>query len=362
MSKLLVEVSRVNKIEKHPNADRLRIATIKGWNCIIGLTDFQEGDLVVFIPPDSVIPEELAEKYNLEYLKKGARIRTIKLRGFISQGLCLPIPEGKTWEEGLNVADLMGIIKYEPPEPKKCSVNGGGQVSKKKLNPLFDKYTDIDNVKNYNLVFKEGDEVVITEKIHGTNFRAGRLAVYPRSILGWIQKYIFGRINEFVYGSHNVQKKPFSLNKGFYGEDVYGIIAKRYKLAEILPEGYIIYGEIYGNRIQELSYGVPDSIEVAFFDVKKYGLYLSHSEFLQFCCDRSLPIVPILFRGKFKSGDLKTYTSGKSVLAKQNKKDQIREGCVITSYIEENHPRIGRKILKSVSEEYLLTKNRTEYH
>ena len=63
MSKLIVEVCKVDNIEKHPNADRLSIATIKGWNCIVGLNQYKPGDLVIFIPPDSIVPEDIIKKY-----------------------------------------------------------------------------------------------------------------------------------------------------------------------------------------------------------------------------------------------------------------------------------------------------------
>ena len=118
MSSLIVDVSKINKIEKHPNADRLRIATVKGWQCIIGLDDFKEGELIIFIPPDSVLPDELIDKYKLEFVRKGGRVKTVKLRKFISQGLCLPIPEGKNWKEGKSVATELGITKYEPPKAR----------------------------------------------------------------------------------------------------------------------------------------------------------------------------------------------------------------------------------------------------
>lgn len=363
MSSLIVDVAKIIAIEKHPNADRLRIATVKGWNCIIGLDDFQVGDLIVFIPPDSVLPDSLCDKYNLEFVKKGGRVKTVKLRGYISQGLCLPLPEGKKYKEGHSMAKEMGITKYEPPtRSNQHGFNAGQMPTKKKLNPLFDKYTNIENIKNYNAIFKEGDKVVITEKIHGTNFRAGHLTICPRTIWGWIKKHIFKKDYEFVYGSHNVQKKPFSSNKGWYGEDVYGQMAKKYNLAEIIPKDYIVYGEIYGPKIQELTYGMI-KIDLVIFDVKYKNKYLDFPEFLTFCEERQLPMVPIHYIGDYSEEVLKQYTNCDSALTRiKHKVSQMAEGCVVTSYMEEFNPRMGRKILKSINTEYLLTKKRTEYH
>lgn len=359
MSSLIVEVCKVSKIEKHPNADRLSVATIKGWNCIVGLDEYKEGDLVIFCPPDSVIPSDLIDKYNLEYLKKNGRVRTVKLREYISQGLILSIPREENWKEGRDVAKELGITKYEPPIS--CNLQrSGNRPTKKKANPLFSKYTEIENIKNYNSIFKEGDRVVITEKIHGTNFRAGKLSRYKGSLWGKILSFLFGKY-EFVYGSHNVQLRALH-HKNFYGEDVYGKIAKKYELAKIIPKDYIIYGEIYGKKIQELEYGMKD-IDVVFFDVKYKGKYLKWEEMVKFCVSLNLPIVPIFAIENYKFDMLKTYTQGNSSLAfKICKEDHIREGCVIKSLEEVNHPRIGRKILKSVNPVYLLRKNRTEHH
>lgn len=357
MSSLIIEVCKIENVEKHPNADRLAIATVKGWKCIVGLNDFDVGDLTIFCPPDSIIPTDIIDKLNLEYLRKGGRVRTTKLRGFISQGLCLPmslLPKGR-WE-GKNVAKILRITKYEPSEPYYQQFRGG-QPTKKKRNPLFDKYTDIENINNFNTVFQNNDLVVITEKIHGTNFRAGKLKRYRNNLWGKIMSFFFGKY-EFVYGSHNVQLCAFNRHKNFYGEDIYGKIAKKYNLAEIIPNDYILYGEIYGKGIQKLTYGMED-IDVVFFDVKYKGKYLNQNRFLLFCAERNLPVVPILYQGIYLSGQLERWNEGASELSKSL---QIREGCVVKSLIEENHPRIGRKILKNINPEYLAKKDRTDYH
>ncbi len=369
MSKLIVEICKITKIAKHPNADRLDIATVKGWNCIVGRDNHKVGELVIYCPPDCIIPSNIIEQYNLEFLKKNGRVGTIKLRKYISQGLilnldCLPglrTSQGHPIRFGLgsDVAKVLGITKYEPPVNTSFS---GNLPSKKKRNPLFDKYTEIENIKNFNTVFKEGDEVVITEKIHGTNFRAGTLPINPGytlidKIKYLINKYVFKKKYEFVYGSHNVQLTGLNKRKNFYGEDVYGRIAEKYKLAEIIPKDYILYGEIYGKGIQELEYGMKD-IDVRFFDIKYKGEYLDWRKFQNFCYEYKLSVVPILLIANFTENYIKHMSTGKSVLDIT----QIREGCVIKSLHEENNPRIRRKILKSVNPEYLLKKNRTEFH
>lgn len=368
MSKLIVEACKIEKVENHPNADRLDIVTVKGWNCIVGRNQYKVGDIVIYCPPDSVIPDDIIDKHNLEYLKKNGRVGTVKLRGYISQGLILDIPEefNRYAKVGMDFANMLKITKYEPPEPSFQQT--AGKTTPKKNNPLFDRYTEIENIKNYNGVFQDGDQVVITEKIHGTNFRAGILPVAPGyGLIGkikyLIQKYVLRQADEFVYGSHNVQRGSFARRKCFYKTDVYAEISKRYRLSEIIPEDTIIYGEIYGAGIQKgYTYGFVDgvsgNIDVVFFDVKVKGKYLDYAEFVSFCKDRKLPMVPCLYMGAYSEAIRKQHTEGKSVLSDSQK---IREGCVVKSLKEENTPRVGRKILKSINDEYLLIKDRTDY-
>ena len=359
MSKLIVEVRPILKIETHPNADRLDIATVQDWNCIVGRDQYKVGQLVIFVPPDSIIPASIIDQYKLEYLKKNNRVGTIKLRKVISQGLILDIPKDKNWKEGQNVSEELGIVKYEPPEPSFSVINNGKRSTRKHRNPLFDTYTDIENIKHYPNVFTEEDEVVITEKIHGTNFRAGNLELYePNKLLAWFKRVILKQSHEFCYGSHRVQIYGYRRNS-FYGEDIYGKIAEQYKLKEIIPQDYIIYGEIYGPGIQDLTYGEKE-LKVMFFDVKYKDRYLSYAEFNKFCNERNLPVVPVLWYGKFSKEVLKQSTEGNTVV--NLLLNQFREGCVVKPVIESNNPSIGRKVLKSINTEYLLRPQGTEHH
>ena len=359
MSSLIVEVCRVDEIEKHPNADKLSIVTVKGWNCIVGLDQYKQGDLVVFVPPDSIIPENIIEKYNLTYLKNGGRVGTTKLRGFISQGLILDLPEGK-FKVGDDVSKVLGITKWEPPVSQ--NHQQANVISKKKLNPYFDRYTEIENIKNYKNVFEPGDMVVVTEKIHGSNWRAGNLPIVIDKTQPFMYrlkvkiKKLLGETHQFVYGSHNVQLHGKNKSNNYYGEDIWGKICAKYDMVNKIPKDYIVYGEVYGKGVQDLTYGLND-IDFMVFDVKYKGKYLGWNDLKTFCEEYDLPMVPVLYVGKFEEDTLEKYTSGKSMICPK----QIREGCVIKDFHEKQHKRIGRKILKSISPDYLLRKNGTEF-
>lgn len=361
MSSLIVEVCRVDSIEKHPNADKLSIISVKGWNCIVGLDQYKEGDLVVFIPPDSIIPEDLIEKYELTYLKNGGRVGSTKLRGYISQGLILAPPQGKKYKVGDDVAKEMNIKKWEPPTPSYQQNQSGKKSTPRNINPYFDKYNDLENIKNFNNVFKDGDKVYISEKLHGTSWRAGNHPVVnkgiKRKIVNFFKKLI-GKYDgyEFVYGSRNVQLS-YTSKKGYYGDDVYGNIAKKYNMKNIIPKDYGVYGEVIGRGIQDLEYGL-DEHDLYIYDIKLNGKYLPYEDMKAFCDERNLKVVPLLYIGEWNSELINTYTNGKSILAPK----QIREGCVIKDYNETNDQRLGRKVLKSISFDYLTRKNATEFH
>lgn len=367
MSTLIVDVCEIKSIEHHPNADRLDIATVKGWNCIVGRDQYKVGDWCVFFPPDSVLPANLIEQYELEFLKKGGRVGTLKLRGFISQGLILPytcIPENRRWcDVGDDVRELLGVTKYEVQE--RVTSKSGNITFRKVQNPFFSKYTDIENIQNFDTVFQEGDIVDITEKIHGNNIRFGWLPIEinwnsrnPFSIVrSLFNRYILGRKYEFVYGSHNVQLQ-FDSDKGFYDSNIYANILKSYDVSG-LPRGYIFYGEVFGKGVQDLEYG-RDGLDLMLFDVKhaESGQYLSPTKARNMIYDFGFTPVPFLYAGPFSYSMLKICTEGDSNICD----GQIREGCVVKPIDETNDKRIGRKVLKSINPEYLARKNRTEFH
>lgn len=360
MSSLLVPIVKIEKIEKHPNADTLSIANFEGmgWNCIIKTDSFQVGDLAIYIPIDCVVPQSLIEEYDLAYLKNGGRITTVKLRGCVSQGLLLTLRD-KPFQLGENVAEKLGVKKWEPPVNQQL-----GRTNRvKNANSNFNKYTDIENIKNYFNVFEDDEEeVVITEKIHGTNARFGMLPANNLSkniftmFFNKIKSYLFDSY-EFCYGSHNVQLGALKNNDDVNEDSVWSKMAKKYNLNKIIPKDYIVYGEIVGPGIQDLIYGLED-IDLYVFDIKYKGVYLSYDEMIEFCNKFNLKTVPLLYRGPYNKDLLLTYTDGQSLLCPK----QIREGCVIKPTQEKNDKMIGRKILKSVSVKYLTRKNGTEYH
>lgn len=115
-------IQRILTIQPHPNADRLEIATVLGYSCVVLKGIFKAGDLVVFIEPDSVLPDK---EWALPY-KKGSRVRAIKLRDEWSFGIVLPVAaipalRELVIKEGESVSQLINVIHYEPPAPQELN-------------------------------------------------------------------------------------------------------------------------------------------------------------------------------------------------------------------------------------------------
>lgn len=363
MSTLKVEVLPIEDVQTHPNADALEIASIKGWQCVVRKDSFKKGDLCVYFPIDSVLPNTLEatifgsdSKVKLHH----SRVKTIKLRGAISQGLAVPpsLIGVLNPKIHLDLTSTLGVTKYEPPVKASPQRNCLG-VSKKQSNPHFKKYTSIENLKNYPCLFEQGELVHITEKIHGTNFRAGWVRTHAGTWLKKVLKF-FGLLPEweFVYGSHNVQLQSRPYN-GFYEKNVYSEAVINYGLEKALRRGEVVYGEIYGDGIQKgYNYGCPPGVrKLVIFDVLRGGSYLPHDAVVSFCSDEMLPVVPTLYTGPFCLDKAKELASGGSVLYPEEK---IKEGVVVRPF-SESTTYMGRKILKLINDDYLL-KDQTEFH
>jgi len=308
-------VGKVTEIKAIEGADNIELAVVGGWNAITKKGEFEEGARVVIATTDAVIPQELSDGMGVtSYLRKGGRVRTVKLRGVYSECLIIPTRFCKQQylKEGEDKMEELGIFKYEPPV-KQVQLASGRKI-KYRDNPNFGIYYKFPNLKNVTGMFTEEDNVQITRKLHGTNARYG--IVKKRSLSFWDKVKKFFRVAdelidyEYVYGSHNVEKG--SESQGFYSTDVWRTIAEKYDIKNKLREqalwyhktgdlgsGIIIYGEIYGAGIQKnYDYGLKD-IEFAGFDLVIDGKYETtlYTEFAFSQYNLNLPHVPVLYEG-----------------------------------------------------------------
>ena len=310
-------IGKIGSVVEIPGADNIELVLVNGWQAITKKGEYNVDDFVIIATTDAVIPKELSDSMGVTgYLRKGQRVRTIKLRGVYSECLLIPLDvvfKSSTARDGfVEGQDMMGhlnIHKYEPPV-KTVTLESNGRKIRYHQNPNFHIYYKFPNQKNVPDMFNEDDIVVITRKLHGTNARYGIVRKNKLSILDRV-KLLFGNKwtrFEYVYGSHNVEKGSDS--QGFYSEDVWEKIARKYNIREKLwdhvksaykpnelEKGFIVYGEIYGEGIQKnYDYGL-DTIMFAGFDVEVDGKYESYSsEFTHFSL-MGLPQVPQLYLG-----------------------------------------------------------------
>lgn len=357
MSTFRVLIERLT-IEEHPNADRLEIARVGDYQSIVLKGQYETGDLAAYIPEAAIVPQPVLAELGLEGRLAGSdanRVKAIRLRGVLSQGICYPARDG--WVEGQDVTEELGVTKYEPPIPASMS----GEVFAAGLERCM-RY-DIENFKRYPDVLEDGEPVVITEKLHGT----------------WCQLAVMSEdLAHDPHGRLIVSSKGLAARGLAFMPDApqneHNLYLRAARQLEILArlagaaEPTFVLGEVFGAGVQDLSYGASARREGAIgfrvFDVHVgrpgQGRYLHDDELEDFCREHDLERVPVLYRGPFEREVMLTLTDGAESISGEGL--HIREGVVVRPQRERRDDRIGRVQLKSVSADYLLRKGGTEYN
>lgn len=392
MSTFEVKVYKL-EIQPHPNADNIELAKVGDYISIVRKGDFKTGDLGVYIPEQALVPQRFLKAMGLEGKLSGKdknRVKAIRLRGVLSQGLVYPVkptdipgpmpymieiwkPDepgitSESWyvNEGEDIAALLGITKWEPPLETIPQQMRGRTVGVA-LNITVNY--DVENVKKYNQVFQEGELVSITEKIHGTFVQFGyipRRLFEPYLHLGCYtvtSKGLGGRgvLLDFA-DANNVYARTAQDPRYGIG---YKIVCIKAEYQELIGDNPVyICGEIFGPGIQKgYGYGLASG-EVGFrmFDIA-YGergnlKYIRSSQVWKIAKDYEIPMVPVLHAGPFSKEILAQCTSGRETVS--GRAVHIREGCVVKPFEERYDPKAGRASLKSVSDAYLLQDN-TEF-
>lgn len=252
----LATIRTINDIQPIPDADMIEVATVDGWKCVVKKGTFKIGDKSVYIEIDSLIPTNREEFNFLKPNKEGFhRLRTMRMRGQISQGLLIPPPEDKTvWND---LGDYYGIKKYEIPEELSMQGDIYGPF------PHFIPKTDLERIQN--LSDFEGT-FHATAKMDGTSLTCYRYE------------------GHFGVCGRNWEKKETE-------KCVYWKTVKDLKLDEKLPEGFAIQGEVMGPKIQSNRGGYPHPVLLIFdvFDIKK-GEYLEEEDMVRFLFNIHVPI------------------------------------------------------------------------
>ena len=330
----LASIRKISDIQIIPGADMIELAIVDGWKVVVAKNvEHKVGDMVVYCEIDSFLPI----KEEFEFLRKssykkmsdgteGFRLRTIKLKGQVSQGLILPLkdlqlPNKDLLEVGMDVTNLLGISKYEPPIPAELS----GKV--KGLFPSFLRKTDEERIQNLSDEYEnlKQHKFYVTEKLDGSSAT------------------FYSKDGVFGVCSRNLELLETEGN-------TFWKVARELKLEEWLTSqdvNYSIQGELIGESIQGNPYKIKGQT-VGFFNAFNIDTqeYLGLEEFEKLISSMGLKSVPILDR-EFTLPDtideLLTYADEKSVL----NSNFDREGVVIRS--------LDRKIsFKVISNKFLL--------
>ena len=302
-----------------------------------------EGDLVVYVPGDSLLTDEWATKLDVKSLLKGGnRVAKIALRGEPSFGLVIEIPADKkgVWQEGDNVADYFGITKYEPPVK---TTTGDAAKYDSEIDPYFDKFTDIQSGRLYTSVFTVGERVVMSEKLHGTNVRVGCINGHK------------------VAGSMELRRSPpvdanYTKSTYWFPWSIPGVVQLIEDLS-IEHKVVELFGEVYGNSIQAgFKYDAGNGVGFRSFGIKINDRFLDWDDFASKCAEYSIPMVTVLYDGPFDFAKITALIERDSTLGNA----PVMEGGVAVAVPERTDPKVGRAILKYISYRYDLLKNKPD--
>lgn len=321
MTEFRVEVVRVGPVRKHENADSLSITDVHGgYPVIFKCGEFQEGDLATYVPVDAVMPDAL----EWSFLGSKRRVEAKRLRGVFSMGLLAKAHEGASVGDDVRVA--LGIEKWDPSEDAATPQKVVGEDDEATGPALPIPVYDIEGYRKHKGVLQDGEEVVLTEKIHGENAR-----FYHDGSRLWV-------------GSRTRWKRLDAATP-------WTNFARAEWLEEYLSRlpGFVFYGELYGNT--ELKYDAAGGRKLRIFDVfdTKRMAFVDHDEAAE--VGLRLARVPLLYRGPW-STDLLRLAEGASTLG-----GHLIEGFVVKP-TRERVSHMGRVILKHVGEQFLTRKKK----
>lgn len=359
MGRKLASIKIVNDMIPIEGRDRIALAMVDGWQVIVNKEQIKVGDKVVYCEIDSVMPE--TEQF--EFLRsKKFRIKTMKMAGVISQGICFPLsilPKGE-YEVDQDVTDILGIKQYE--ETMDIERGTQSEISTKKKYPRFlmrfswfrnlvlpkkqtkgfpsfISKTDETRIQNAPFYLKNKDEWVVTEKIDG---QSGTFFLKKEDRKGLFKKTIY----DFGVCSRNLR---------LWNEDnsSYWSVAKKYNIKEVLESNIgdncfiAIQGECVASNVQGNKYHVTEP-DLYVFNVITPNGRMGSIEAKEWAEKNGMKFVPILDDCYVLPDSMKEvveYAHGTSKLY-----NTLREGIVFRS-------KDGKKSFKAVDPLFLLKHN-----
>lgn len=393
MSTFTVKVVTIDEILVHPNADRLEIAKVMGFDIVVAKNKFKKGDLAAYIPEASIVSNHTAEEIGvLGKLdgKKKNRVKIVALRGIYSQGLLFPIQKIND-HSGIISSNKNNIVKMKKVELNE-DVSEFLEIEKYRVEvpPMFEGDVfpidvmerirfDIENIKNYPDIIKEGEDVIFTEKLHGTFTHVVYLPPkyierenihYPDAFQSE-KGIVMVSSKQQSHNGYMFKKEGVNSDRNVYLKAVIdNDLLNKLPLSFIHYQNpVIILAETFGPHIQDLNYGIYKGESKGF---RIFAIYtkedgtrfkpINSDELDNVIENIKLKRVPILYKGKFSKEIMDQFTNGKETIS--GKQLHIREGIVITPLIEryDSSLNLGRVILKNISIQYLVRTGGTEFN
>ena len=357
----------------HPNADRLALGKLGDYQVVVGRNEYKSGEIIVFAPKRSILPPDLAKLYvgpnGASYLggPEANRVRSIRLRGELSEGVVLPSDwvgdkldslfnehDAWEWQLGEDISGLLGITEYFPELAVQRDGRGRGAatgwVPRESVSSFKTFYThDVEQFRIFESYFKPDDIVTVTEKIHGSQIciardRNGVITVSSKGasergfvieeILAdpwWYGRKFTTRVRNLIHWLIRKAKgiKPArnvywqaAYNSGIIGLLQAGVFANwsdEYLDGNGNPPEIQIFGEVVPFQ-KGYSYGKER------LDVRVFRVILNGKDLKQGCWP-VLPWVPILYSGPYDLEKILPLHSGDETVS--GKALHIREGVVL---------------------------------
>jgi RNA ligase (TIGR02306 family) len=325
------------KLIPHPDKEvqRLELGIVGQYQVVVGKGIFKDGTTVIFAPDKSILPDSIAnEGDRRKYLvgQEKNRVKAIKLRGELSCGVILDDKEEfKDIPIGEDISEKLGITKYEPPIPHGLQgrVKPVGNIDTK--GHAINRH-DVEHFNIYSQEFIEDEEIIVTEKVHGSQVAIVRT----------------------VDGNRIISSKGL-LSKGLTIDDdatnTYWRAAKNTGIFEVLdevwPEKHVqVFGEVVPVQ-KGFSYGFKDP-SILYFRVEVDGVILGYDEIPSLIC---AAWVPVIYRGKFNAEEIRKLRGGKEQVS--GKELHIREGVVVQPLDARNSSKGGfNLLLKIINPDY----------
>ena len=353
----VAKVIRLNELRPHPNANKLQIASVLGYNVITGL-DAKKGDWYVYFPLECAINKNYLSwsnsfsdaELNKDTKKKGffpssGRVKAVKLRSVASEGYIVPLSDLFNWfetncvkididafTEGVDfdtVDNILVCAKYiNEAALRKMEQEANREKNKGKKAVRVSKIIENQyrvaedtsalkrNVQNIN----PADLISISYKMHGCNGSMGK--VLCRRPLNWYEKLlkkigvkIDDKHYDLVYASRRILKNAYAdkVSQSFYDMDVWKLMADKYK--DTLKNGITLYGEIVnqlpnGKWIQgNFDYGIPEKqceffvYRITYTNPSGDIFEFSRPQIDRYCSKAGLKVVPLFYYGLAKDWD-----------------------------------------------------------